>query len=101
MPLVLVPALPDLTREQLEAHIEQVRARRMVAAVEYTAGKNAKLTHESEKIQRQVKDQYTLLGKEIERLDKALERVESRMITIETMNQEIGIITGMLMEDDK
>lgn len=100
MALVLQPDIHSVSREELEAHIEEVRARRMVAAIEYMEGKNAKLTHEAEKIQRRIKGQYDMLGKEIMRLDSLLEKVEARMVVIESMKQEIGVISDMMLVTD-
>lgn len=72
----------------------------MVAAIEYTQGVNAKLMHETDKIQRKIRAQYDMLGKEIKKLDSALERVEERVMAIESMKQEIGVITDMMVVTD-
>lgn len=98
MPLDLVPALSDLPRAEIEAHLDAVRARRMAAAIEYHHAKNAKLDHESERIQRRIKQQREMLGKEIVALDKALERVEKRLTTVESLMQEHALVGEMRVE---
>jgi len=95
MALILRPCFDDLTRQEIEQHIEQVRSRRMVAAMEYQAGKTLALSQESEKVQRRIKQQYELLGKEILQLDKLDERIDKRMTTIETLRQEFNLIEEM------
>lgn len=96
MPLVLAPSYDDHTREQIEAHLEQVRARRMVAAIEYHNGVNTKLSHESEAIQRKMAKEYEMLGKELENLEKYECKVFDRMTKLDSLRQELGMTTEML-----
>lgn len=96
MPLVLAPSYDDHTREQIENHLEAVRARRMVAAIEYHQGEQMKLTHESDKIQNKIAKQYEMLGKEIARLESAEQKVLDRLTTLETLRQELGLITDLV-----
>lgn len=98
MGLVLQPELREKTREEIEAHLDVVRARRMVAAIEYQAGRDAKLAHESDKMQRKVKGAYEMLGKELSALDRALWRVEQRLIQVEGFRQELGVIEDLTDE---
>jgi len=106
MPLVLKPELTDLTREEIEQHIEEVRARRMVAALEYVAGKNLKLSYEADKIQKKIKMAYERLGRAIQKLDAADELVQRHLVTIEGLRQEFGFlidqvtVTKDVEEDD-
>lgn len=95
MPLVLAPSYDEHTREQIEAHVSAVQARRMVAAIDYHNGVKAKLAHESEKIQQRVARQYEMLGKELERLEAAENKVLARLETLEALRQEIGLIEDM------
>jgi hypothetical protein len=95
MPLVLQPELLSKSRDEIESHLEEIRARRMVAAIEYNAGKEAKLAHESDKLQRKVKGECEMLGKEIMALDRALWKVEQRLIRVEGLRQELGVIGDM------
>jgi len=96
MPLVLAPSYDDNTREQIENHIEAVRARRMVAAIEHHQGVQLKLTHESDKIQARIAKQYDMLGKELGRLEQAEQKVLDRLTQLETLKQELGLITDMV-----
>jgi hypothetical protein len=90
--LVLQPTIDDLTRQELEDHIEVVRAKRVVAALEYHAGQRAKLEYELEVVQKKVQRAYEQLGKKIERLDRALEVVEEQMRKCEELKTEMGFI---------
>jgi hypothetical protein len=96
MTLVLAPSYDDHTREQVEAHLDVVRSNRMVAAIEYHAGRKAKLEHESDKIRLRIEKQYAMLGKEIDGLEKAEEKVLKRLETLEALKQEVGLITDMV-----
>lgn len=93
MPLILRPSYDDLTRQEIEEHLEGVRSRRMVAAMEFNEGQTAKLEHESEVIQRRIKQQYELLGKDITRADTLDEKIQERLAKIETLRQELGFVT--------
>lgn len=96
MPLILQPSLDEHTREEIEAHVEEVRARRMVAVIEYNAGKQAKLENELNSVNRKLIQQYTMLGKEIEQLDRLDARLSKRLETIAALQQEGGVVSDML-----
>lgn len=96
MPLVLSPSFDDQTREQIESHVSEVQARRMLATMEYHAGKNAKLSHESDKIQGRIRKQYDLLGKEINALEKAELKVIDRLAGLEHLKNELGLTMDLL-----
>lgn len=89
MPLVLQPKFSELSRDEIEAHIIQVRARRLSAVVMYHAGVNAKLSHMSAQIQARIAREYYLLGKDIEKADKLDEKIDARMQTLEMHMQEL------------
>ena len=95
MPLTLSPSFDEHTRAQIENHVEAVRARRMVSAIEYHNGIQAKLTHESGKLQVRMSKQYEMLGKELERVENAENKVLARIETLEALRQEIGLIEDM------
>lgn len=96
MPLVLAPSYDDHTRQEIESHLVQVRARRMVAAIEYANNVNEKLQHESDKIQRRMSKEYEMLGKELVNLEKCEEKVQDRLTKIESLRQELGLTTDMI-----
>lgn len=102
MPLILQPKFSDLSREEIESHIEQVRARRMAAVVQYHAGVNAKLEFTSVKIQAKIAREYHLLSQDIEKADKLDEKIEQRLQTLEMHMQELGQTHDALipMEDE-
>lgn len=96
MPLILAPSFDEHTIQQVEEHVAAVQARRMVAAMEYHAGKNADLRHESDKIQRKIDHQYTMLGKEITALNNAEHKVEMRLEALQNLKNEIGLVVDMI-----
>lgn len=101
MPLILQPSIDSLDRAELEAHIADKRARRMVAAIEYNQGVNAKLSHQQDKIGRKLKAQYEMLLKEMEQFDKAADKVDKRLVTIDSLKSEIGLVTSMIVIANK
>lgn len=94
--LVLQPAFDDKTREEIEAHLELVRARRMVAALAYEEARRLKLDHETEQMKRRLENKVKRLEGALNRLDKALEAVEKYVVEVETFYQEIGLSEAML-----
>ena len=100
MPLHLQPDLAAMTREEVEAHLEQVRARRMVAAVTYFEGKNAKYQREGEKIKKKMLGKNEMLGKAIETLDRAIERVEKYLAEITSLDNELGLVNDLIVTFD-
>lgn len=96
MPLELAPSYDDHTREQIENHLSAVRARRMVAAIEYQQGVQEDLRHESDKIQAKMAKQYGYLIKELEKLEIAELKVQDRLTTLEALRQELGLTTDMM-----
>lgn len=99
--LKLYPELSDLTREEIEQHLDQVRARRTLAALEYVAGQNLKLTYEADKVQKKVKIAYERLGRAILRLDQADEQVQKHLIDIEELKQELGFVVSQVTVTDR
>jgi Pyruvate/2-oxoacid:ferredoxin oxidoreductase gamma subunit len=95
--LILAPSFDEHTRAEIEQHLEVVRQRRMLAAFSYAQGVNAKLEHESERIQKRMASHYDMLAKEIERLDKAHAAVEKRLETLTAMQQELGLTQSLFV----
>lgn len=79
MPLVLKPTIRDFSREELEAHVEGIRTRRMVIAFDYQVGQQLQLQTSMQKNERKYGLCMERLGKELVTLDKALAKVEARM----------------------
>jgi hypothetical protein len=101
MPLILKPDLSDLSAEEIEEHLMGVRARRMVGAVEYIAGKNMKLSYESVKIQKKVQMEYERLGRAINKLDAADELVQKHLLKIEELKSELGFTVSQVITDEE
>jgi hypothetical protein len=99
--LELKPTIHDFDRDTLEQWLDQVRARRMSAAIEYFANKNAKVAHEADKIQKKFLGQVEMLGKEIVRLEAAEARVMDRLITIDMLKQELGLLSERMIDTNE
>jgi hypothetical protein len=91
--LVLQPTVAEMSTEELERHIEYVRARRIVVAMEYIEGQKLKLEHEADKARRKLKAHYEMLEKELDRLDRAIHICEVRVQAIELLRQEVDFDT--------
>lgn len=92
MSLILRPSFDSQSREEILAHLEQVRVRRMAAAIHYHSGVNAKLEHEADKIQRRMKSHYEMLHKELLALEKAETKVQNRLDNLIALENEIGLV---------
>lgn len=99
--LILQPTIRDCTREQVEAHIEQVRNRRMLAAIEFHNTKNMKLSQAGGKIQDRLDKQLDMLEKEIGNLERAEIKVTDRLNTIEALKQELGVIAEQIVDPNE
>lgn len=93
-----MPALPDMTRQEIEDHLEAVRARRLVATITYYDGVNAKLEKEHAKHSTRRDKQYEMLRKELEAVDKAIAKVESRVEVIDVLESNLNIIQSQQFE---
>ena len=98
MPLVFQPAFSDKTREEIEAHILVVRARRMAAVVTYYAGVNAKNLHLIARDRQRVAREYFLLARDLARMDKLDAAIEDRLVKVIQHQQELDIHLGNLVE---
>lgn len=85
----------------MEAFLEQVRARRMVATIEYHNTKNAKLAHASGKMVDRLDKQLDMLEKEILALERAENKVNDRLNAIEGIKQEIGFLAEQLVDPNE
>lgn len=90
MPLILAPSFTVLTREQVEAHLEDVRLIRLQAAMEYQAGQEQKLEREYDIVHKRLGTAYDQLGKAIVRLDKELAKIEELLGKCEMLYAEAG-----------
>lgn len=92
MPLILANSFDEHSRAEIEAHLEEVRARRLVAAVEYQEGMKNKFLQEADKIRRRMQAEYKMLGKELARLEKAEDVVNKRLSRLNMLLSEHGLI---------
>ena len=86
--LVLMPTLDDLSRDEVEAYIETVRAKRMVATLEFFQTKNRKVELRQSKIGQRIQGKLDMLEKEIDRLEVAENKVSTRLAEIEQLKHE-------------
>ena len=96
MPLILQPSLDALDKNAILNHIEEKRSRRMLAAIEYHQGKNAKLEHAADKLKRRRMMYYERLRKELLKFDAASKKIDEIMSTIDNINNEVGLTQDMM-----
>jgi len=94
--LTLQPTYSDMTRQQIEEFLEQVRARRLAASMEYHQGQTIKLHRAHAVLERRIKQQYELLGKELIRLEELDDKIQNRLNKLSIMLQETETIEGLL-----
>lgn len=92
MPLVLAPSFDDHTRAEVEAHLEQVRIRRLAAVIEYQRSKMQKLQAEDIHLETRLKRNYEQLGKALVKLDTDLSRVETYLQACTMLSSELGLV---------
>lgn len=99
MPLILIPSIKDnFSREDIEAYIEQVRARRMIHVVEFHNLANAKIEGRSVKINARMQRQLELLQKELDALERTEQKVEGRLSVIDSLSEELGSLQSELVD---
>lgn len=75
--LVIHTSIQDLSKLEIEAHILAVQSRRMVAAITYYRGANAKHQSAIDKDDKRLGTKYTQLGKKLAQLDKLILAIET------------------------
>jgi hypothetical protein len=83
-----MPTLDNLSRDEVEAYIETVRAKRMVATLEFFQTKNRKVELRQSKIGQRIQGKLDMLEKEIDRLEAAENKVSTRLAEIEQLKHE-------------
>lgn len=96
--LTLVPTVHTMTREAIEAHISTVQSARMVAAVTYQEGVQAKIKATKAKLQTRLDKQCQLLDKQMTRIDELVEKLHDRVRGIEELVTEIEQAQELLDE---
>jgi len=98
MALILQPKFSEKSRDEIEAHLMVVRARRMQAVAVFYAGKNAKVMHATAKFQDRIRREYEMLGKDLAKYDRLDEVVEKRLATLEQLLQDLGSAQDQYVE---
>jgi hypothetical protein len=92
MALVLQPSLDEHSREEIIAHIEQVRARRMLAALIYSQSVTERNAVSANVIERKLEMQFTGLAREIAQLDKYDAMISKRLTKIAELQHEYNLL---------
>jgi hypothetical protein len=88
MGLVLKPTLSDLNRQQVEDYIETIRAKRMVATLEFYQAANAKVDSKRLRVNDRLRKQVEMLGKDIAAMEKLEAKLDERLALIEQLKHE-------------
>jgi hypothetical protein len=93
--LVLQPEIDEIPIPELESRIAAIRERRIVAAIEYAASKSMQLEIDKDMVHRKLKAQYEMLGKELERCERAIYACDERLVKITMLKDEAGLLEDM------
>ena len=99
MALVLQPSLDEHSREEIIAHIEQVRARRLMAALIYAQGAQEKRAEEASVIERKLIMEFERLARNIEQLDKYDRMATERLEKIAVLQHEYNLLVTFGVEE--
>jgi len=91
MPLVLAPSFDDHTREEVEAHLETVRLRRIAGAMEYQQSRMLRLEREQGSLSNKLARNYDQLGKALLRIDSDIEKVEQYLNACQMIRTELSL----------
>jgi hypothetical protein len=91
MPLVLAPSFDDHTREEVEAHLEQVRLRRIAGAMEYQQSRMLRLERDEGSLANKLARSYDQLGKALLRIDVDIEKVEGYLNACQMLRTELDL----------
>lgn len=101
MGLVLQPSLDEHTRDEIIAHVEQVRARRMLAALVHAQGVMEKNAEKMSVIERKLQMQFDGLRREIETLDRMDAKIAQRLSKIAELQHEHAMIVAYGAENER
>lgn len=94
-----MPTLDDLDVRQIEAHLEQIRIRRLTLVIQYQQARHSKLSHEYHKTNLRLAKQIELLGKDIVRLDEIYYKCEARLKQVIVLKNETDFVGAMMDEE--
>jgi hypothetical protein len=86
--LVLMPTLMDYNRDQVEAYIDSIRAKRMSATLEFYNTKNQKIQKKRDALGLRMVKQLEMLKKEIDALERAEGKAADRVVEIEQLRHQ-------------
>jgi len=98
MPLVLRPSIKDFSREELEEHIAAIQVRRMALSFDYHATQMLELQGSSDRVERKFGEKNIQLGKALDALDKAYERVEKIVADMTEMKTQYDFLQNLIDE---
>jgi hypothetical protein len=91
MPLILSPSFDDHTREEVEAHLDQVRIRRLAAAMEFQQSRLFKLEKEEGELQARLIRNYDQLGRVLIRIDRDMEKAQGYLEACTMLRTELDL----------
>ena len=90
---------PVFDIDKSRQHIEQVRIRRLLVVYEYQQSLNIKLSAEHNKLKVKLNKQLTLISNDILRLDKLIEKCETRINLIQELTNNRDHLLEILSDD--
>lgn len=96
-PVFILPTmLSDMSDDDLDKFLEQVRERRLRVVREHQEAERLKAEAHTEKLQAKVEKQFEMLGKEMASLDKVIAKLDKRITNIQALRIELGVQLNLL-----
>lgn len=86
--------IKDMSNEQLDGWINQVREKRLQSVREYQKEQELKRQMAADKLTKTQEKQYEMAAKEFDRLDRTLEAIDKRLTKIKTNRFELEQLWG-------
>lgn len=96
MGLQLIETVNEMTDGELEEFLSVVRVKRLAAVVALQQAEDVKLSAELGKLKTKFEKAREMLTKDIVRLDKVVEKVEERMVAVDSLRHEISHVEEMV-----
>lgn len=90
-----------LTHEQLEAHLSGIRERRKRAVEAVKRARTLEAAFQIDKARKQYIKQIGIAEKEVKRLDALIEKLEERVVKLQTMVLEAGGDVSVFFAPDR
>lgn len=100
MSLDTVKSLTELSPDQIEQLLNNIRVKRLYLRVEFKKAYDVKLSAQSIRHKRLLDKQLQIMAKDMEALDKKIETCAQRLDKIKVITNQISYINDVIAEED-